>query len=135
MPFGAVNIAPIDLRPRYAVGVNLPLSGNAVFISNFTTREATKDNLINFFLTNKGERPLNPNFGSNLRSIIFEQITNRTLDGVEEMVSEEIQTNFPTVVIEDLIVSQNPDYNTILVNITYNVSNSDIRDTINLEFA
>ena len=51
------------------------------------------------------------------------------------MVSEEIRNNFPTVVIEDLIVSQNPDYNTILVNITYNVSNSDIRDTINLEFA
>jgi phage baseplate assembly protein W len=135
MAFGARNIAPIDLRPRYAVGVNLPLSGNAVFTSNYTTREATKYNLINFFLTNKGERPLNPNFGSNLRSIIFEQITSRTLDGVEEMVSEEIRRNFPNVVIDDLIVSQNTDYNTILVTITYNVSNTDIRDTINLEFA
>ena len=135
MPFGARNIAPIDLKPRYAVGVNLPLSGNAVFTSNYTTREATKYNLINFFLTNKGERPLNPNFGSNLRSIIFEQITSRTLDGVEEMVSEEIRRNFPNVVIEDLIVSQDTDYNTILVTITYNVSNTDIRDTINLEFA
>jgi phage baseplate assembly protein W len=135
MAFGARNIAPIDLKPRYAVGVNLPLSGNAVFTSNYTTREATKYNLINFFLTNKGERPLNPNFGSNLRSIIFEQITSRTLDGVEEMVSEEIRRNFPNVVIEDLIVSQDTDYNTILVTITYNVSNTDIRDTINLEFA
>jgi phage baseplate assembly protein W len=135
MAFGARNIAPIDLKPRYAVGVNLPLSGNAVFTSNYTTREATKYNLINFFLTNKGERPLNPNFGSNLRSIIFEQITSRTLDGVEEMVSEEIRRNFPNVVIDDLIVSQNTDYNTILVTITYNVSNTDIRDTINLEFA
>ena len=51
------------------------------------------------------------------------------------MVSEEIRRNFPNVVIDDLIVSQNTDYNTILVTITYNVSNTDIRDTINLEFA
>jgi phage baseplate assembly protein W len=135
MAFGARNIAPIDLKPRYAVGVNLPLSGNSVFIPNYTTREATKNNLINFFLTNKGERPLNPNFGANLRQILFEQITNRTLDGVEELISEQIRQNFPNVVIEDLIVNGNADYNTILVTITYNVSNTDITDTINLEFA
>ena len=53
---------PIDSIARKAVGVSLPFNGPAVFNPTFTTREQTKSNLINYLLTNLGERVFNPNF-------------------------------------------------------------------------
>jgi hypothetical protein len=49
MAFNPQQIAPIDLNPNLAVGVNLPFKGSAVFISNYQTKDAIKNNLINFF--------------------------------------------------------------------------------------
>ncbi len=71
MAFDAQQIYPQDLDVNQAIGINLPLNGNAVFTSNYQTRDAIKNNLINFFLTNPGERYLNPEFGGGLREFIF----------------------------------------------------------------
>ena len=65
-----INNKPvIDTKPDYAVGIDLPLNADNVFYSNYTTAEAIKYNLINFLLTNKGERVFNPTFGANLQSM------------------------------------------------------------------
>ena len=65
---------PIDLQPSRAVGFGFPINGDAVFVPTFTTREQTKANLLNYLLTNKGERVFRPNFGANLRNLLFENI-------------------------------------------------------------
>jgi hypothetical protein len=75
MAFNIAKINPLDLQPRKAVGVSIPFSSRAVFNSTYTTQDALKSNLINFLLTNKGERFLNPNFGADLRALLFEQMT------------------------------------------------------------
>ena len=75
MVFDPRQIDPIDFQKDVAVGINLPFSFPSVFKSNFTTRDAIKYNLINYFLTNPGDCPLNPNFGGGLRHYIFEHIT------------------------------------------------------------
>ena len=80
MSFNPTQIQPIDLNPSKAIGVNLPFSGNAVFISNYFTKDSIKNNLINFFLTNPKERYMNPNFGGGLKSFIFERITTNNLE-------------------------------------------------------
>ena len=77
MAFGAQQIYPIDFNKSAAVGVDIPFNAPGVFRSNYTTSAAIKNNLINYFLTNPGERPLNPTFGGGLRAFIFEQITAR----------------------------------------------------------
>ena len=69
MAFGAVQKFPNDTRPRVGIGVSLPFSSGGVFTPNYTTKEAIKNNLINFFLTNVGERPGNPEFGGGLRRV------------------------------------------------------------------
>ena len=69
---------PIDLTPSVAVGYGFPLNGEAVFIPTYTTREQIKANLINYLLTNKGERIFNPNFGADLRNLLFEGILEST---------------------------------------------------------
>jgi hypothetical protein len=53
MAFGAKKIFPIDTTFGTAVGVDIPFNAPAVFKSNYTTQDSIKNNLINFFLTNK----------------------------------------------------------------------------------
>ena len=84
MPFDAQHIYPIDFDKSAAVGINLPFNSPGVFFSNYTTKEAIKNNLINYFLTNQGERPLNPSFGGGLRAFVFEQIATNNLDFLKQ---------------------------------------------------
>ena len=66
MAFGAQKIFPIDTKPGTAVGVAIPFTAPGVFYSTYTTKDAVRNNLINFFLTNPPERYLNPTFGSGI---------------------------------------------------------------------
>ena len=59
MAFGAIQQFPNDTRPRVGIGVNIPFNEGGVFTPNYTTADSIKNNLINYFLTNPGERPGN----------------------------------------------------------------------------
>ena len=134
MAFNAQQISPIDFNKSAAVGVNLPHNGPSVFRPNYTTKEATKNNLINYFLTNPGERPLNPTFGGGLRAFIFEQITTNNLDFLEERISNDLSNFFPNININNLEILKQEDLNTITVQLAYNISNTNISDTIEIDF-
>ena len=134
MPFDAQQIYPIDFDKSAAVGVNLPFSAPAVFFPNYTTKEAIKNNLINYFLTNQGERPLNPSFGGGLRAFVFEQIATDNLDFLKERISSDLSIFFPNVFIGSLEITKQEDFNTITVILTYNVINTNINDTLEIDF-
>jgi uncharacterized protein len=134
MAFSPQQIAPIDFDASVAVGVNLPFSGPAVFISNYQTKDAIKNNLINFFLTNPGERVLNPTFGGGLRAFLFEQITLDNLNFLREDINEKLILYFPNIIVNDLIVTGDPDQNTINVTLKYSVINTSIYDTLEIQF-
>ena len=134
MAFDSQQIFPIDFNKSAAVGVNLPFSAPGVFKPNYVTKEAIKNNLINFFLTNPGERPLNPTFGGGLREFLFEQITDGNLDFLKTKVEDKIKFYFPTVNIKDLKILQQSDNNAINIVLEYNVKNTNINDTLQIEF-
>lgn len=133
MAFNPQQIYPIDLNASKAVGVNIPFSGPAVFISNYLTKDAIKNNLINFFLTNPGERYLNPNFGGGLRSFIFEQITNDNLDFLREDINKKISNYFPNILVNELTVTGQQDTNQITVVLKYSVLNTNITDNLEIQ--
>ena len=133
MAFNPQQIAPIDFQPSVAVGINLPFSGLAVFESNYQTKDAIKNNLINFFLTNPGERPLNPLFGGGLRAFLFEQITENNLNFLREDLNQKLQIFFSNIEVKDLIISGQEDTNQIAVTLKYNVLNTSITDTLEIE--
>jgi phage baseplate assembly protein W len=126
------NKFPIDSFPAKAVGVNLPLNGPAVFVSNYLTRDAIKNNLINWFSTEKGERVFNPFFGSAIRGLLFNNIELVTEDLIKTIISDEINQYFNYVTLVQVLVNQQPEYNTITITMTYQVSNFGINDTINI---
>jgi phage baseplate assembly protein W len=134
MAFGAQKIFPIDTKPGTAVGVNMPFNAPGVFYSTYTTKDAIKNNLIDFFLTDPPERYLNPTFGAGLRTFIFEQITTGTLDGLKERVQFLLNQYFPSVIVASLEIFQNPDYNTINVVLKYTVQDTVISDEIQITF-
>jgi phage baseplate assembly protein W len=133
MAFNPQQINPLDLNPNVAVGVNLPFNGPSVFTSNYFTSQALKNNLINFFLTNPGELPLNPTFGGGLRAFIFEQISEGTLNGLETNISFSLEKFFPNVIINDLVILRDDDNNTITINLKYSVANSNINDNLTIQ--
>ena len=135
MAFDAQQIFPIDFNKSAAVGVDIPFNAPGVFKPNYTTAAAIKNNLINYFLTNPGERPLNPSFGGGLRAFIFQQITTDNLDFLEERISNDLGTFLPNVAIGNLEILRQEDTNTITVSLTYSVINTNISDTLEIDFA
>jgi phage baseplate assembly protein W len=134
MAFNPQQIYPIDLNASKAVGVDIPFNGNAVFKSNYLTKDAIKNNLINFFLTNPGERYLNPTFGGGLRAFIFEQITNDNLNFLREDINSKLTNYFPNVQVNDLTVTGQVDTNQITVTLQYSVINTNITDNLEIQF-
>ncbi len=135
MPFNPQQIQPDDLNPNVAIGVNLPLNGPGVFNSTYITQKAIKNNLINFFLTNPGERPLNPSFGAGLRVFLFEQSNEPTFESLNSFISSKLETFFPEVKILKLdVLSPNDEPNNIVVTLNYSINNTNINDSINIQF-
>ena len=135
MAFGARKVYPNDLRPRVAIGVNIPFSTPGVFQPNYQTRDAIKNNLINYFLTNPGERIENPLFGAGLRAYIFKAISLQNFDFIKEDIQEKIRQNFPNIEVDEVEVIRTTSENTIQINITYSIPNTGINDTLELNFA
>jgi phage baseplate assembly protein W len=134
MAFGARKVYPNDLRPRVAIGVNLPFDSPGVFQPNYQTKDAIKNNLINYFLTNPGERIENPLFGAGLRRYIFTQIETENLDFIKEDIQVKINQNFTNIDLEEIEVLRSVNENTIQINITYSIPNTGINDTLELNF-
>ena len=134
MVFGAKRIYPIDTKPGTGVGVAIPFNAPGVFKTTYTTREATKSNLINFFLTNKGERYLNPTFGGGLRAFLFQQITEGNTEDLKQDIQQQLGLYFPQVIVESLNIDSYPDINQINIVLKYNIADTGLNDTIEIAF-
>jgi uncharacterized protein len=135
MPFNQQTISPTNLNPNTGLGVSIPFSNTSVFSSTYTTQEAVKTNLINYFLTNPGEIPLNPSFGAGLRNFLFEQISNVTVDNVRAFVQSKLEIAFPMIQIDSLqVLTTQQDNNTLIVQLKYFIPNSNINGNITFQF-
>lgn len=134
MAFNSRKINPLDLQPRKAIGVSLPLSGKAVFNSTYQTKDAIRTNLINYFLTGQGERYLNPSFGTILRSLMFENINQDMVDRVKSTVRRGLNEYFPTVLPTDFQVLGTPDTNTVTLVLKYAIRDTNIEDEVVINF-
>lgn len=121
---------PLDIRDSVGVGVNLPFTGPAVFNTTYTTKDAMKANLINYFLTNKEERYLNPLFGSDIRLLLFENVNEDTVIELKARISKELKLFFPRVKPTTFEISGDPDNSTLRVYLRYQILNTSVEDEI-----
>jgi phage baseplate assembly protein W len=126
MAYRIPNKNPIDVEQRVAVGVSIPFNVNDVFSKTYTTTDQIKSNIINYILTDKGERVFNLDFGSSLRRYVFENITPESISLLQQTLGSELQTNFPNVQFNQISVTPNYDENTINISITYTIYNGPV---------
>lgn len=131
-----IRVNPIDLQGNIAIGVSLPFNGPAgPFNSTYSTKEQTKSNLINLILTTPGERVMNPEFGCDLRKILFEGITDEIVESVQNIITDSVNIFVPEVELTDIIVdTSSRETNTISITIKYKLRISQDADKITLEF-
>jgi phage baseplate assembly protein W len=122
---------PIDISKRTAIGFNFPLNGDAVFNQTFETRDQIRANLVNFLLTNQGERVFKPNFGADLRLLLF-NFQDDVENDLVNIVRDRVKELFPSVSIERLTINRLDDTNTIQLNITYSIQSFGISDSISI---
>jgi phage baseplate assembly protein W len=134
MAYNVININPLDLQPSKGVGIKVPFDGPTGLNITYTTKEAVKSNILNFFLTGKRERIMNPNMGAGIREQLFEQITNNTADNLEDIITFGLGDYFPQIKLTNLNVNAAPDQNLIQIYFSYSIKNTNIQDEITINF-
>lgn len=127
-----VQTNPINLNKNITIGISLPFNAPSAFRSTYSFKDQLKYNLVNFLLTNKGERILNPNFGTNIRKQLFNQIDEDIYESLITEISDSINIYFSDITVEKLNVVPTYDNNLITVNLTYRINISNEKDTITI---
>ena len=124
-----------DINPDTSIGLSFPLGfiGSRMFNRTKTIEEQAKHNLKNLLMTNLGERPHQPEFGSRLLSVVFE-FKDDSL--IEEVINEAVDKWLPYLTINKISTTVdgiNP--NRLNISITFSVyTTTDETDEIVLDF-
>ena len=79
-----------------------PSSGDLVLKFD---KDAVKRSVRNIMLTNNYERPFKPNFGANLRGLLFELADNMTKMEIRKQIMEALEMLEPRVRIQNIYLS------------------------------
>jgi uncharacterized protein len=98
-----------DLNPDVKIGLELPFarSRTGLFGLTETTLEQAGHNIKNLLLTSKGERVMQPDFGSDLRSLLFEQADDNINNDIKEAISDAMSNWLPYINISNVNVIEN----------------------------
>ena len=94
-----------------------PSSGDLVLKQD---KEAVKRSVRNIMLTNDYERPFKPNFGANLRGLLFELADDMTKFEIRKQIIEALEMLEPRVTIDEIYLQQTRN-NAMHVNLHYGV--------------
>ena len=111
-----------DLNPDIRIGLKLPFNRgrSGLFPQSQTTLEQAGSNVKNLLLTAKGERVMQPDFGSRLRELLFEQYTEDLSSRIQSEIQEAISTWLPYINISNVdIIQSDEDPNTTNVSIDF----------------
>ena len=95
--------------------------------------EAVKQSVLNILRTNRGERPFQPSFGSNIRAYLFENIDEVTKTLIQEEVVFALRNFEPRVVVLSIDVDSPLDSNAVNIRLDLEIV-SPIATTTTLEF-
>ena len=86
---------------------------------------AIKQAIVNLLLTNKGERLMNPTYGSDIRSYLFEPMDFGTANQIKNNIRDTIETFEPRIRVLQISATPNFDDNGFDITMTYNVIGTD----------
>ena len=116
------NALETDLDPRKYIGLSFPLraDNNNDFALTKTSLHQAQHNLKNLLLTQVGERVNQPEFGSRLRALCFEQLDDSLPTRIEEEIKRSVSNWLPYInIIEVQTLTEEGDKNKIFVKLKY----------------
>ena len=126
------NVDILDLQPSVGIGISIPFNGATGINTTYTTQDSIKSNLLNFLLTGKRERVMNPGFGSGLREALFQPLTEDLVEQIENLIINGVDTFFPTVSINNLDVQLDQNSSTATITLNYSITNTNIEDELQI---
>ena len=82
-------------------------------------RELVAESITRIIMTNPGERVGQPFFGVGLRNMLFNQITDEFITGLENTIKDQCTQYEPRANITDVTINEMTDENTISVVLTF----------------
>ena len=137
---------PINETPDVAIGLSIPFnnssnsrpininyasgstSGASVFVQTYTTEDQAVSNLKNLLLTQKGERLMQPNFGTDLMKLVFEQDDGTLVDRIRETIIDAVEfwlpyLNLNTIEVNDTVETDDMNFNRFNVKLVFSLKN------------
>ena len=120
---------------NYAVGITLPIQrgSDGYFAQSFKTFDQIRSNLKNLLLTKKGERILQPEFGSGLHDLLFNPATEKFEEDLENTINDAVAKWLPYVIVEDInidISKEMTDNNQAKVSLKFKQEGDQTLDTL-----
>ena len=114
------------------IGIDLPIRKSdgieGYFASTSTTIEAVKNNIRNLLNTEQGERFFQPNLGLNLKTFLYENITDESTAAIENSILDILELWLPFVEVRNIEIKTNPitndqtvGANTLSIKIIFNI--------------
>ena len=132
---------PLDFEPDVAIGVTYPLNGNSqgrsntqhyasgsisgdagVFGLSYSTEDQAISNLKTLILTKKGERFMQPDFGTTIVDSLFEPNTEELVRRVQDGLNDDIKYWLPYILVDNIQVDRIPDLHIIDVSLRFRVT-------------
>ena len=114
-----------DQDKRVSVGIEFPFGrvggGDGYFKSTKTTVESIKNNIKLLLQTHRGERVFQPNLGMDLRSLIFEPLTEDITIQIENNIVDVFGRWLPFIDLRDIQIERRDDLNQVNINIDFNI--------------
>lgn len=141
---------PLDFEPDVAVGVMLPFNGDSlgrsdtqhyasgsnagdsVFALSYSTETQAISNLKNLLLTRKGERFMQPDFGTIIYDSMFEQSTSELEIRIEDGLNEDIALWLPYILVDNITVDRLVDDHGLNISLSYRVTENGANRVIKL---
>jgi phage baseplate assembly protein W len=87
--------------------------------------EAVKASVRNLISTRNYERPFHPEIGCQIFSLLFENFTPVTTQIMKKTIFQVIEKFEPRVVVDDVVIRETPDQNSIAVDVYFRIVNSE----------
>tara|TARA_X000001382_G_scaffold87034_2_gene62053 strand:+ start:1555 stop:1998 length:444 start_codon:yes stop_codon:yes gene_type:complete len=127
----------LSSRTRTYKDIDLTFTNKADSGEIFKKEEsaAVKQAVKNLIMTNFGEKPFLPQFGGDLRSMLFDLADEETEEEIEESIISAINVHEPRARTLNVRASSNPDRNSIDVKITFQVINTQEKVSLSIVLA
>lgn len=84
---------------------------------------AIKQSIRNLILTDRGERPFQPNLGGDVRKLLFENFTAQTIVTAKQMITNTVNDHERRASLREVIITSMEDNNAISITIIFSVIN------------